>query len=212
MSTQTDLTGVAGWAVDLMERLGGPGAGLAIAVENLFPPIPSEVILPFAGYLSHTGAMSLPALILWSTVGAWVGALVLYVLGRCVGLDRTVDAAVWTRIVSRRDAERGAPDMVLMDLGLPGMSGLECIAALRQGLPGLPVVALSSSDDRDTVLAALEVPHEEGDEERRDAGADHGPHALAEARRVRRGVEHELPPRVHDVVPHAVGAGGRASA
>lgn len=59
-----------------------------------------------------------------------------------------------------------------------------------------------------TRLAALEVPHEEGDEERREAGADHGPHALAEARRVRRGVEHELPPRVHDVVPHAVGAGG----
>ena len=53
--------------------------------------------------------------------------------------------------------ERGAPDMVLMDIGLPGMSGLEGIATLRQRLPGLPVVALSSSDDRDTVLAALDA-------------------------------------------------------
>jgi DNA-binding NarL/FixJ family response regulator len=52
--------------------------------------------------------------------------------------------------------ERGVPDMVLMDLGLPGMSGLECITVLHERLPGLPVVALSSSDDRDTVLAALD--------------------------------------------------------
>ena len=49
-STPEPTGGVAGWAVDLMERLGGPGAGLAVALENLFPPMPSEVILPFAGF------------------------------------------------------------------------------------------------------------------------------------------------------------------
>jgi DNA-binding NarL/FixJ family response regulator len=48
-------------------------------------------------------------------------------------------------------------ELVLMDLGLPGMSGLEGIAWLHEVLPGTPVVALSSADDRDTVLRALDA-------------------------------------------------------
>ena len=102
------FTGITGFAADVLERFGSVGIGFLVFLETVFPPIPSEVILPFAGYLSHTKTLSLPGLILWSTVGAWVGALVLYALGRCVGLNRTVDVAVWTRVVSRRDAERGA--------------------------------------------------------------------------------------------------------
>lgn len=49
----------------------------------------------------------------------------------------------------------GAPDMVLIDLGLPGMSGTEGIRRLRELVPATPIVVLSSSDDRDTVLEAL---------------------------------------------------------
>jgi len=48
-------------------------------------------------------------------------------------------------------------ELVLMDLGLPGMSGLDGIAWLHDTQPGLPVVALSSADDRDTVLQALDA-------------------------------------------------------
>jgi len=48
-------------------------------------------------------------------------------------------------------------DLVLMDLALPGMSGLDGIARLKLDHPGLPVVALSSSDDRESVLAALDA-------------------------------------------------------
>jgi DNA-binding NarL/FixJ family response regulator len=47
--------------------------------------------------------------------------------------------------------------LVLMDLGLPGASGIEGIAWLREMLPGTPAVALSSADDRDTVLRALDA-------------------------------------------------------
>lgn len=50
-----------------------------------------------------------------------------------------------------------AADLVLIDLGLPGMNGLEGIALLRQRYPELPVVALSSADDRDTVLRAIDA-------------------------------------------------------
>lgn len=50
-----------------------------------------------------------------------------------------------------------APELVLLDIGLPGLSGLEGMAPLRSRLPGVPIVALSSSDDRATVLRALDA-------------------------------------------------------
>ncbi|MFD6396028.1 DedA family protein [Nocardia sp. NPDC060249] len=84
----TELTGVAGWAVQLMEQLGGFGAGLAIALENLFPPLPSEVILPLAGFTASRGRFSLAEVLLWTTLGSMVGALALYGLGAALGRDR----------------------------------------------------------------------------------------------------------------------------
>jgi DNA-binding NarL/FixJ family response regulator len=48
-------------------------------------------------------------------------------------------------------------DLVLIDIGLPGLSGLEGVAQLRQDHPGVPVVVMSSADDKDTVLAALDA-------------------------------------------------------
>lgn len=52
---------------------------------------------------------------------------------------------------------QGGADLVLMDLGLPGMSGLQGIALMRERYPETPVVALSSADDKDTVLRALDA-------------------------------------------------------
>lgn len=54
-------------------------------------------------------------------------------------------------------AQRGAVDLVLIDLGLPGLSGLEGLRRLRQEHPDVPVVVMSSADDKDTVLAALDA-------------------------------------------------------
>lgn len=106
MTTQAELTGVAGWAVDVMERLGGPGAGLIIALENLFPPLPSEVILPLAGFTASQGTFSLPGAIAWTTTGSVVGALLLYTLGAVFGRDRL--RAVWGRLplVNLEDLDR----------------------------------------------------------------------------------------------------------
>ncbi|GAA2632285.1 DedA family protein [Actinomadura fulvescens] len=80
--------GVAGWVTGLMEKLGAPGAGLAIALENLFPPLPSEGILPLAGFTAAQGDMSLVAAIVWTTIGSVVGALALYGIGTAVGRER----------------------------------------------------------------------------------------------------------------------------
>lgn len=87
-ATGGDLGGIAGWAVTVMDVLGAPGAALIVALENVFPPIPSEVILPLAGFAAARGAFPLWSAILWTTVGSLVGALVAYGLGRWLGAER----------------------------------------------------------------------------------------------------------------------------
>lgn len=106
-STDPDeLTGFAGWAVDLMETIGPIGAGIAIAAENLFPPLPSEVILPLAGFTAHQGDFTLFEAIFWTTMGSVVGAVALYWLGVAFGRQRMY--WVWDRmpLVKTEDLER----------------------------------------------------------------------------------------------------------
>ncbi|MEV5430955.1 DedA family protein [Streptomyces sp. NPDC052701] len=89
-----------------MDALGAPGAGLAIALENLFPPLPSEVILPLAGFAASDGRMSLLAVLLWTTAGSVAGALALYGVGALLGRDRTVAMAARLPLVKAEDIER----------------------------------------------------------------------------------------------------------
>ncbi|WP_419999184.1 DedA family protein [Streptomyces boninensis] len=98
--------GIAGWAADLMASLGAPGAGLAIALENLFPPLPSEIILPLAGFTASQGGMSLVAALVWTTLGSVVGALALYWVGALLGRDRVVAIAGRLPLVKVSDVER----------------------------------------------------------------------------------------------------------
>jgi len=83
-----DLGGLSGWIAGVIDSLGAPGVGLLVALENLIPPVPSELVLTMAGYLSGEGSMSLPLVILAATAGSVVGALVLYWLGHALGEDR----------------------------------------------------------------------------------------------------------------------------
>ncbi|MFE7749773.1 DedA family protein [Streptomyces sp. NPDC057428] len=99
-------SGAAQWVTDLMSTLGSPGAGLAIALENIFPPLPSEVILPLAGFTASTGGMNLYAALLWTTIGSVVGALALYGIGAAWGRDRVVALAAKVPLVKVADIER----------------------------------------------------------------------------------------------------------
>ncbi len=74
--------------VNVMEDFGYPGMALLIAVENLFPPIPSEVILTFGGFLTTRTALDVWWVVAWATLGAVAGALVLYGVGRALGGER----------------------------------------------------------------------------------------------------------------------------
>ncbi len=76
-----------------MEALGAPGAGVAIALENLFPPLPSEIILPLAGFTASLGTFTLPSVLFWTTLGSVVGALALYGVGALLGRDRLIAIA-----------------------------------------------------------------------------------------------------------------------
>jgi len=77
--------GLANWATDVIEQLGYAGLAMIIALENVFPPIPSEAVLPLAGFLTGQGRMSFPGAVLAATSGAVVGALVLYAAGYWFG-------------------------------------------------------------------------------------------------------------------------------
>ncbi len=91
MATTSDgswLTTLMEWSVSLMDTVGPAGAGIAIAMENLFPPLPSEVILPMAGLAASRGSFTLFEALLWTTAGSVVGAFVLFGLGVAFGADR----------------------------------------------------------------------------------------------------------------------------
>ena len=98
--------GLVGWVTDLVEQLGGPGAGLAVALENLFPPIPSEVILPLAGFAASRGDLNLANAIFWTTLGSLVGALVLYGAGAALGRDRLRQLVDRMPLVKLSDVDR----------------------------------------------------------------------------------------------------------
>lgn len=72
------------FVIGIMNQFGYLGIGVLIAIENIFPPIPSEVILTFGGFMTTYSNMNVWIVILSSTVGAVIGALVLYSIGRLV--------------------------------------------------------------------------------------------------------------------------------
>ncbi|GAA2813578.1 DedA family protein [Saccharopolyspora taberi] len=98
--------GITEWITGIMDALGGPGAGLVVALENVFPPIPSEVVLPLAGFAASQGTLSLAGAILWTTAGSVAGAIVLYYLGALLGRDRTRAIAAKLPLVKITDIDR----------------------------------------------------------------------------------------------------------
>lgn len=67
--------------LNIINRFGYIGILLLIAIENIFPPIPSEIILTFSGFIAHEAKLNIPLIILFSTLGSIIGAIVLYFLG-----------------------------------------------------------------------------------------------------------------------------------
>jgi len=150
------VSGLAGtiedWAIRLMELLGAPGAGLAIAAENLFPPLPCELILPLAGFAAANGTMTIASAIVWTTAGSVIGALVLYVVGARVGLQPLRAAAGRLPLLSVVDVDRAndwfarrGPRAVLLGRMIPIVRSLVSIPAGVQRMHPLTFVLYTAA-------------------------------------------------------------------
>lgn len=76
------LTELIEWLVDLISTMGYWGVGLAMFVESFFAPIPSEIILPFSGFVASMGDLNIIVTIIVATLSAYLGSLPFYLIGR----------------------------------------------------------------------------------------------------------------------------------
>ena len=137
--------GVADWVFSIVDRLGAAGVGLLILLENVIPPIPSEVILPLAGFRARSGALNVLAVWPAATAGSVLGALLLYGLGAWLGYERLHRLAGhrWFVFVSQRDLDRGervferhGGKVVLLGRCVPF---LRSVVSIPAGIAGMPL-------------------------------------------------------------------------
>lgn len=139
------LSGLSDWVVDVIDRLGYIGVALLVALENLFPPIPSEIVLPFAGFVARDGKATLPGMVLAATVGSLVGAWALYGIAAWIGPDRLQAFLVrygrWLRLTNadidkaERWFDRRAVVAVLVGRCVPLIRSLVSIPAGFRRMP-----------------------------------------------------------------------------
>jgi membrane protein DedA with SNARE-associated domain len=101
------LSGLAEWVAGVVDQLGYVGLLLLVALENLFPPLPSELILPLAGFLVGQGRMDFVLAFAFATAGSLLGAMLLYGIGAVVGEERI---RRWVRripLLDERDVDIG---------------------------------------------------------------------------------------------------------
>lgn len=78
------------WIISIIERFGYIGIFLLILLENIFPPIPSEIILTFSGFMTTLSQLSIIGIIAVSTLSSYIGAVLLYGLGRGADIIKNV--------------------------------------------------------------------------------------------------------------------------
>ena len=140
------VNSVFSWAQSVMLSLGYPGITLLIALETVFPPMPTELILPLAGSLSAQGRFGWPGLVVAATIGSLMGATLLYGLARWGGepvvarlLDRYgryfgLSSADLTSV--QRWFDRNGEKMVVLARITPGLRTLISVPA---GLALMPL-------------------------------------------------------------------------
>ena len=130
---------MAEWTLNLMNSLGYLGIVLLMILENLFPPLPSELILPAAGFAAAQGKLNLIGVVLCGALGSVLGTLPLYFIGRVVNEERLVRWADrygrWLTVsgddVHKADDwfDRHGPKAVLFGRMVPGIRSLLSLPA-----------------------------------------------------------------------------------
>lgn len=126
---------LTGSVTEIIQRLGYSGLAAAMVVENLFPPIPSELVLPLAGYQVSRGVFTFVGALMAATTGSLLGALMLYGLGRLGGRPLVLRFSPLLRISAEQlgRAERGFVShgdwVVLVGRLVPGARSLVSVPA-----------------------------------------------------------------------------------
>lgn len=76
------------WVTEIMEQFGYLGVFLMMALENVFPPIPSEIVLPFGGFLTTYTELTIVGIVIAATLGSIIGAIILYGIGMLLDVER----------------------------------------------------------------------------------------------------------------------------
>lgn len=141
-SAASGLTGLSGWVADVMDALGWPGVFLLTLLETVFPPIPSEVVLPLGGFLAYDGRMNLAAVFVAATAGGVLGAFLLYELARRIGQRRAIALLAKMPLVDEDDADaanrwfrRHGRSAVFFGRLIPGVRSLISLPAGAAEMP-----------------------------------------------------------------------------
>lgn len=142
------------WITNMMNSLGYLGVGILMFLENLFPPIPSELIMPLAGFMVAKQGWNFALAVFAGVVGTVLGALPWYYAGKLVGEPRLRDLAdrygKWLTI-SGKDIDkanywfnRHGTKAVLLCRLVPGVRTLISLPAGINGMPMIPFLAYST--------------------------------------------------------------------
>jgi membrane protein DedA with SNARE-associated domain len=139
---------------ELIARGGYMGIVLLTFLETIFPPLPSELFMPMAGYVASRGTLTLPGVIAAGTLGSLAGAWFWYVVGRAIGLDRARQLAsrygrwltVQPRDIDRSHAwfDRHGGAVVLFGRMMPAIRSLISIPAGVAHMPPGRFLALTT--------------------------------------------------------------------
>ena len=145
------FSSLATWVQDVIEQLGYLGVALLVVLENVFPPIPSEIVLPFAGFVAQRGSDSVVLMILAATVGSVIGALIMYWIAAVIGDDRlhafTRKFGKWVQIreadLTRAEEwfDRHATSAVLIGRCVPLIRSVVSIPAGFRRMKLIPYIA-----------------------------------------------------------------------
>ncbi|WP_339887621.1 DedA family protein [Rhodopirellula europaea] len=139
------------WIESILEQFGAFGVGMLMLLENVFPPIPSELVMPWAGYSVSQGQSSFIAVVIAGSTGSFVGAYAWYWVARRIGKERLatwVDKHGAWLTISRNDIdqvdrwfERWGAAAVLLCRLIPGLRTLISVPA---GFADMPPVKFSA--------------------------------------------------------------------
>lgn len=143
-----------GWIQSTMQQMGYFGVVFLMFLENVFPPIPSEVVMPLAGYISSQGRLALWGVIVAGMVGSLLGAIPFYYLGRWLGVERirrwSERHGHWLLLAPKdldraeRWFERHAKTTVFLGRLVPGVRSLVSIPAGMSDMALVPFLLLTA--------------------------------------------------------------------